>query len=187
MVVDRSAVNEAGSAGGKKTTRGGTGKQNNMIQLQDVIQFYIGCDCIRPDNKTVLKIYGVQGNLIVHNEPDGLTYSGTAGCKPILRNLSDMTTDEMKDMYHLVFGRRFCGDNITHRDVGKKNERWVLWSGVERLFIYKDGDIGADSDLQHRSVHQPSVFKFLLSKQFDLFGLIESKQAVDAATISKQQ
>ena len=104
-------------------------------------------------------------------------YLGHEEIKPILRPLSDMTEEEMKQLYSLVFGKQFCGDNITHRDIGDKKERWVLWSGVERLFIYKDGDIGADSDLHYYTVHQPTIMKWLLSKQFDIFNLIELGEA----------
>lgn len=106
------------------------------------------------------------------------------GIKPILRPLSDMAKGEMKQLYHIVFGKEFRGNNITHRDVGNKQERWVLWSGVERLFIYKNGDIGADSDLQYYPVHQATVTRWMLSKNFDLFGLIESGQAIDATTLT---
>jgi len=80
----------------------------------------------------------------------------------------------MKELYFLVFKRKFVGNNVTHRDIGKKEERYVLWSGIERLFIYKDGDVGADCDLSNYSVHAPTVILWQLSKHFDLFGLIEA-------------
>lgn len=99
--------------------------------------------------------------------------------KPILRPFSEMTEEEMKELYFLVFKRAFVGNNITHRDIGKKEERYVLWSGVERLFIYSDGDIGADCDLAHFSVHQPTVVKWMISKQLDVFGWIEKGLAID--------
>lgn len=110
-------------------------------------------------------------------------YAGNVIVKPILRSLSGMTEDEMKELYQLVFNKEFVGDNITHRDIGNKDERWVLWSGLERLFIYRDGDFGADSDLRNYKVHQPTIVKWLLLKGFDLFGLIESGQAIDKTTL----
>ena len=105
--------------------------------------------------------------------------------KPILRPLSSMTEDEMKDLYLLVFNRKFVGDNVTHRDIGKKEDRIVLWSGVERLFIYMDGDVGADCDLHNYRVHMPTIIKWELSKHFDLFGLIEAGLAIDATTLKQ--
>lgn len=92
----------------------------------------------------------------------------------LLRPLSSMREEEMKELYTFVFRKRtFTGDNITHRDKGTKDERWVLWSGLERLFIYKDGDVGADIDLHHFRVNHPEVVKWQLSKGFDIFGLKE--------------
>ena len=86
------------------------------------------------------------------------------------RKLSSMTEEEMKELYFFVFKKHFVGDNITHRDIDKKDERWVLWSGVERLFIYKDGDVGADSDLHHYRVNPPKVMDWQIKKGFWLFG-----------------
>ena len=48
---------------------------------------------LRPDNKTILEVYGIIGNLICHKENDQLTYSGLTGCKPILHPLSDLTPE----------------------------------------------------------------------------------------------
>jgi hypothetical protein len=100
--------------------------------------------------------------------------------KPILRKLSSMRDDDRKEIFELVFKRKFVGDNITRRDEGKKEARWVLWSGLDRLFLYDDGDVGADCDLQHFRVHMPTIVKHLLSKGFDLFGLIEKGLALDS-------
>lgn len=99
--------------------------------------------------------------------------------KLMLRPSSDMTKEEMKELYFLVFKKKFIGDNITHRDVGTKEERYVLWSGVERLFIYSDGDVGADSDLHHYKVNHLSVIMWKFSKHFDLFNLIPRGLAID--------
>jgi hypothetical protein len=103
--------------------------------------------------------------------------------KPILRSLSDMTEEEMKELYFIVFNRQFIGDNITHRDIGKELERHVLWSGLERLFIYANGDIGADCDLSYYPVHQATVIKWMISKQFDVFGWIEKGLAIDKTKV----
>jgi hypothetical protein len=117
---------------------------------------------------------------------EGVDWVLNKAIKPILRPLSDMTEEEMKELYFIVFNRKFVGDNITHRDIGKKEERKVLWSGVERLFIYKDGDVGADCDLQLHHVHAPTVVFWQLSYHFDPFGLIDAGLAIDKTTLNKK-
>lgn len=68
-----------------------------MKDIKDYLHFYIGCDVLRPDGKTVLQIYGIEGSLVVHRENSELTYSRMTGCKPILRPLADMTEEEIKE------------------------------------------------------------------------------------------
>ena len=144
-------------------------------ELKDYLHLYLGCVG-----------FGSSGCAIcLTAESLTLILKGEVKFTPILRPLSDMTKEEMKELYLIVFNRKFLGDNITHRDIGKKNERWVLWSGVERLFIYSDGDVGADSDLSHYRVHMPTVILWFLSKHFDLFGLIDAGLAIDATEIKK--
>lgn len=99
--------------------------------------------------------------------------------KPILRPLSSMTEEEKKELYKLVFGRAFTGDNISRWDEGKPQARWVLWSGLDRLFIYDDGDIYADIDLHFHRVDKAQMVLYLLSKRFDIFGLIEAGLAIE--------
>lgn len=159
-----------------------------MTKFKDLVNLYIGC------NVSIKEEQYKGGSLVLIGicdmgcqvEDTGIKitfYVNPEHVKPLLRPISDMTEEEMKEMYRLVFNRSFIGDNVTHRDIGKKEERWVLWSGVERLFIYKDGDVGADSNLHNYHVHAPSIVKYQLSKHFDLFGLIESGQAIN---ITKQ-
>lgn len=147
----------------------------NRVNFKDVAHLYLGC---------ILQRGGIitAGLLDAANKAE---FDAYADFKPILRPISDMKEQEMKELYPIVFGKSFHGDNITLRDAGGKQERWVLWSGVDRLFIYKDGDIGADSDLHYFGVHQASVTVFLLSNGFDLFGLIESGQAIDKTKLLK--
>jgi hypothetical protein len=59
-----------------------------------------------------------------------------------------------------------------------------LWSGLERLFIYADGDVGGDSDLQHVRIPAQDVLVWQLSKHFDLFGLIKAGLAIDKTRLN---
>lgn len=138
-----------------------------MIQLQDVIQFYIGCNCLRPDNKTTLPIYGVQGNLIVHCEGNRLTYSGIAGSKPILRKLSDMTVDELHEIVKIQ-------PDVDHINIGAARSRFNAWCR---------GEITIGGSL----LNHAEIFTYLIKQGFDLFGLIDSNQAIDTSTIEKQR
>jgi hypothetical protein len=145
------------------------------ITVQEMAMF-LGCDVeySHPEGKEVkpLTFFWLQ-------EYEEIIESEEESFKPILRPISNITEEEMKELYLLVFKRPFVGDNITHRDLGMKCERYVLWSGLERLFIYKDGDVEADSDLVHYKVHRPTVLKWMILKQFDVFGWIEKGLAID--------
>jgi hypothetical protein len=153
------------------------------MKIQDYLHLYFGCPCIFRYGPTGEWKDGFIKEVALQRVRHGAPYE----VKPILRPLSDMTEEEMKELYQIVFDRPFLGNNITHREIGKKEERWVLWSGVERLFIYRDGDVDADSDLAHYRGHAPTILKWQLSKHFDLFGLIAAGLAIDATTIFEHQ
>ena len=71
---------------------------------------YLPCELkvLRPDGRTVLGVYGLQGNLIVHRENNELTYSGFTGSKPILRPLSDLTKEIEVNGEKFVPFERLC-------------------------------------------------------------------------------
>jgi len=168
-------------------------KDNEFLLKQEVIHLYLGCKIVGTYNDTSGSegiLTGVtnggeeceiqfflEDGINVEEEPQ---FNEAKEVKLILRPLSSMTEEEMKELYFLVFSRKFSGDNITHRDAGKSQERWILWSGVDRLFIYKDGDVGADCDLSYIRVPYQKVFTWQLSRGFDLFGLIEAGLAINS-------
>ena len=152
--------------------------KNLIAEGQDIrnfLHFYIGCDYQWQDEsgewRRPQKLNSYQFNDVIKHHINS---------RLILRPLESMTETEMKELYFLVWKREFIGDNITHRDVGSKEERWCLWSGLERLMIYKDGDVAGDCDLHYVRVHTPTVFAWQLSKGFDLFGLIKAGFAIDS-------
>lgn len=157
-------------------------------ELKDVIHFYIGCKVTHVTrDKEVIDIERMIGVSESEMHPgqitvitsDNHTEWAVSDVLPILRRLSSMTHEERKAIFQLVFKRPFVGDHITRHDDGTKKARWVLWSGVDRLFIYDDGDIGADCDLHYFTIHQPTIVKHLLKEGFDLFNLINSGQAIE--------
>ena len=62
-------------------------------------------------------------------------------------------------------------------------ERYVMHSGVERLGVEFDGSIWADSDFSVWRYNKHKITAYLLSNHFDLFGLIESGEAMDKTTL----
>lgn len=168
------------------------------------LAMYLGCEIMTPEGKGIIAEVTHKSNcsdsVVVFFE-DIITkdYESSGGhtitsnahryyvaadeIKLILRPLSDMSEEEMKELYLLVFKRQFVGNNIKHLDKGMRDERHVLWSGLERLFIYADGDVGADCDLHHYMVHHPTVVKWQMSKGFDVFNLIPEGKALDKTKI----
>lgn len=116
---------------------------------------------------------------------------GDEGCAPksiIEENMSgetvDMTEDEMKEIFNLIFKRIFPpSGNILLFDLGKKEERRVLWTGVERVGIDLSGDIWADSDLHIYKFNPHLITAYLLKQRFDLFELIKNGEAIDKTTL----
>lgn len=92
---------------------------------------------------------------------DTIAYGANAveqDIKPILRPLSDVTDKEFNVVCELL------GWNKNEFD-----KEW-FYSTIKSTMIYLDQAF--------------KIVPFLMSKQFDLFGLIESGQAIDATTIS---
>ena len=78
-----------------------------------------------------------------------------AELKPILRPLSDMTEEELQECGNMIYD--FSGDPELN------DHKW------------QDFEIGL----------APEQFHYLLSKHFDLFGLIDAGLAIDSTTIKQ--
>lgn len=113
--------------------------------------------------------------------------------KPILRNLADITDEEMIAVCELynplpfqvgkranwVVDRTFTGD---YQYIGLKNDRNDFSFNMDckywALEMYNKQD-QCEAQCQMKSI------QYLLSKGFDLFELIESKLAINKSTIQK--
>ena len=80
--------------------------------------------------------------------------SMTFGCVPILRHLDDMTEADAREIYTIESGNQSTEGNIYH----PKMKDW--------FFNWKKGEVKA------------KTFYWLISRGFDVFGLIESGQAI---------
>lgn len=160
-------------------------------EFKEVAHLYLGCE--------VKENSGLERTLflkkVTNGNPSNIVEVGVAlvswnmyftEIKPILRPLSGMTEGERKDLWFIVFNRAFSGKELFFNDnpERKSKARWVLMSGVERLGVETGGHVWADSDLQTWAHNQHDITRYLISKHFDLFNLIESGQAIDRSTLS---
>ncbi len=157
-------------------------------KLEDYLHLYKDCECEYFDFIANEWVNGIFDGLIdngtyafFRNDKNGVPISMI---RPILRPIPVITEEERIGLWELVFKRPFKGVTKFHDKKCITSEpRWVLWSGVERLGIEIDGRVWADSDLQHYKYNQHDVTRYLLSKHFDIFGLIEGGLAIDKSKI----
>lgn len=103
-----------------------------------------------------------------------------------LRRLEEMTKDEMKGIWQLIFNKPFPDSgNILwfDKETSTSCKRWCMMSGVERVGIELNGNVWADSDLQNHKFNPNIITHFLLQQGFDLFGLIDASLAIDIKSI----
>lgn len=153
-------------------------------KFKEVAHLHLGCDCLIDNNIRKLDtVAHAIGSYEVYCSFLGMGYE-CSDIKPILRPLSDITKDELSILWSIVFTREFNGVIHKHKanDTGRGTyaaERYVMSSGVERLGAEFDGNIWADSDLSVWRYNKHKTTAYLLSRSFDLFGLIESGEAID--------
>jgi hypothetical protein len=159
-------------------------------EIRDYLHLHLGCECAMTRDNYLLPHPVLLSPSLLSEYLQAYCLIGGIELKLILRHLSSITKDEMKQLWTIVFNRPFgingdirFYDSLAKESKPKDISRWVLWSGVERLGIELDGKIWADSDLQHWRFNQHEVTRFLLSKHFDLFGLIPAGLAIDATTL----
>lgn len=155
-----------------------------MIKFKNY-NLYIGCQTTLGE----LIELDVDGFFTCRKDGDFITgnvYS-SKDFKLKLRPLSSMTEEERKNLWAVVFSRmneRGRDFNGMTRWIPEKTQlqepRWVMSQGCERLGIQMNGEVWADCDL-HNWKHNPhEVTLFLLKHHFDLFGLLDSGEVIDA-------
>lgn len=121
-----------------------------MKEIKDYLHLYLGCQVLIVSN-------GITNKLVVssknHNQEISLAVACGLNVKPILRPLSSMTGEEFNEFKVL------CDNDFS---------KMVVIESVS-----KDGDFT-------RLCHQATSQAYMLSKHFDLFGLIELGLAIDA-------
>ncbi len=163
-------------------------------KIEDYLHLYLGCECLVTiyDKERVVDFVGINESyyfLVCEGDKAATEwFKEKYPVKPILRPLSDMTEGERKELWDIVFQKRFIsefkGNTVFINKDNNGIPRWVLSSGVERLGIQFDGRIWADSDLHVWDHNQHEITRWLLNKGFDLFSLIESGLAIDKTTLN---
>ncbi len=169
-------------------------------ELKDYLYLYVGCDCNLmgqskskdeegysdepiPKIFTISGVVDVNGTMFAHCDDDEYHHEvELSEVFPILRPISDMSEQERKEIYEIVFKRKFpvSGRIVFMPDTSTFSDpRWILSAGVDRLGIEVSGSVWADCDLQTIKYNENLVTVYMLKKGFDLFGLIESELAID--------
>jgi len=151
--------------------------------IKDYLHLYLGCEIQgnymdEPCKGYLTGIgeYQAEIQFIVNgNAEEEPAYNRYSEVKPILRTLSDMTEDEKLWWFNSVNdGKRKLVESEWVSELNGKacEPHWTLWTDD-----YKIGRMGYTVGINNS--FKPEQFFWLLSKHFDLFGLIEAGMAID--------
>lgn len=170
--------------------------------IRDYLHLYLGCDVEHDTGKwrgCLSSIGHHTANIFCdylkrnegHKIPEGREWGYfdilLERLKPMLRPLSDMTEEEAADVYTIERDRILHPPTDDH-DISRRTDfGWVVtrldhtnigllirFDGV----CYKVIDEGKKPTIEP-AMNQPLIFQYMLSKHFDLFGLIKSGLAID--------
>lgn len=139
-----------------------------MKTIENILHLYLGCDVKHNDSSHVFKLTGYDistGQITLHGKCD-IYCKLTADYKPILRPLDSMTEEEAITLYDEMF------PDVQRRDDFKAK---IIIDQVTRTGVYYEGKVSI--------MDYVNWFPWLLSKSFDLFGLIDSGLALDATKL----
>lgn len=172
-------------------------------KLEDYLHLYIpyGIYCETPSGKGKMCTLGILGEFGFGMSP-GLKVFKPEEVKPYLRKLSSMSEEEMIEVL-LIVNNHPSVDPIDAEELGEIemffNDGGNMVDGnvlvganysvrcfEGQLCIMDCGSITLHDTGEERRAdvyNQPVVFRYLLSKHFDLLGLIDENLAIDASTI----
>jgi hypothetical protein len=175
-----------------------------MIQLKDIIQYYIGQKCFNTwfpegheqyDNGWVLTgvVASYPKPFALENEED---CTWTDSIKLILRRLEDMTEEEAMELAKI-----YSGADKIKRTTGTVNNFFYFFcdfrsgdKGTSEILIMHNGEAWYQhyfEDWPRRRTGRRNIVRqfdathYLLKQGFDLWGLIERGEAVDQKTLNK--
>lgn len=154
-----------------------------MKDIKDYIHLYIGCQVMDLYNNKIGKLIVVSWKevLVMHHTQWGLTHGEV---KPILRRLSSISDDEVKDLF------QYEKIKSMYREIIFERQMWNdVLIGITISYL-----TGSDEDGWHPqswtlefSAMNANDFAWLLSNGFDLFQLIDSNLAIDSSTITENK
>lgn len=142
-------------------------------KIEDYLPYHIGCECMFLNMKGVVTHKLLASDNIGHKNL----------IRPLLRPLSSMTEEDcpdwlkewMPDGYN-VFIQRSANNYVVEID-SKASDGYCLT-------IHTDGSMSCEckDNGEQYGYRGAEIFKHLLSKDFDLFGLIDAGLAIDKPT-----
>jgi hypothetical protein len=162
------------------------------MNIKDYLHLYLGCEVknrLRKEERFILSGYnkGKQTCFIWNfNKPEEHMEIAWEFIVPVLRPLSDMTEEEAKHFFGLSDNAEvYC--KVNH---GNHTEFMYKWEDGEVVYDTKDGKSYSSVAITHnRHLLETSSdgFIFLLSKHFDLFGLIDAGLAIDTTQVPDKE
>jgi len=162
-----------------------------MIELKDVIHYYLNCRVMaapyggQPNRYEEGVLVGVLGDVweIKFNGWQSSAPVGIDKIKPILRRLEDIGNHEAIALTSLVVHQsEFLNPKVYRNVLG---DLIVGWGDL--IPIDGDDEFEYKYNASCERTWSAEQFNYLIKQRFDLFGLIETDQALDAKTINNEQ
>lgn len=164
-----------------------------MIQIKDIIHYYIGKACF-VENVGYGHIAAVDefGGLTVKiYEETKAVYVDIATIKPLLRRVCDMTEVEASELaekcYYSIYGNGALSVyQIFEAEQPDHFGASFFDDDQDKVGFTVDVNRGVELSVNgiRLTVPQSESFHYLLKQGFDLWGLIESNQAIDQKTLN---
>lgn len=154
--------------------------------IKDYLHLYNGCT-IRRFNKHIGTLDGKlcgfkdgfnESYILVNHGMNIVRVGWNEEFKPILRPLSSMTDDEAIEVCKFETPKGRWGD-IEIEEI-RDNKIWYL----DGSMFHGDGISEYEDCFIYFNQLDSEQFRFLISKHFDLFGLIKEGLAIDATTLT---
>ncbi len=153
-----------------------------MKKLSDYLHLYLGCKCISSEGSMTYTLWEVNKGKYstLHKDEHGNEIDLMGDFKLVLRPLSSMTPSEAQELYKVS---RYSKEMSSIKQVElvenvkgyQPNIVKISWGGPTG-----SGGYGVGQDIMYLNKLESEQHHWLLSKHFDLFGLIEAGLAIDA-------
>lgn len=160
-----------------------------MKKIEDYLHLYLGCKCIANGREAVVDSIGRHPAMNTatirftdsDDDTDWTVYNDLNDFKLILRPISDINKYEAQDIYLRYFGNTVAEDWTGDNGSAYFNPKKVTPTKEHAIRIINGQDYTTGDFLE---VSRLTIY--LLSKHFDLFGLIEAGLAIDSTTINSK-